>query len=138
MCGGLGLLPRTGDAAVAVERERDLRALDPQGSACEAPVTDTGGERVRALERGRDVRLGLAPLGLAVGEPRIAADDGTVEAWLADRRHLHRDAEPVLVRPQAAAIVGELTYVDGCAGGGTKPGTFAMWRGRRTESVVSR
>jgi hypothetical protein len=34
------------------------------------------------------------------------------------------------------AIIGELTYVDGCAGGGTKPGTFAMWRGRRRESVV--
>ncbi len=36
------------------------------------------------------------------------------------------------------AIIGELTYVDGCAGGGTKPGTFAMWRGPRTESVVPR
>ena len=36
------------------------------------------------------------------------------------------------------AIIGELTYVDGCAGGGTKSGTFAMWRGRRMESVVSR
>jgi quinoprotein glucose dehydrogenase len=37
-----------------------------------------------------------------------------------------------------SAIIGELTYVDGCAGGGTKPGTFAVWRGRRVESVVPR
>jgi hypothetical protein len=29
------------------------------------------------------------------------------------------------------AIIGELTYIDG-----TKPGTFAMWRGRRRESSV--
>ena len=36
------------------------------------------------------------------------------------------------------AIIGQLTYVDGCAGGGTKPGTFAMWRGGRTETVVAR
>jgi quinoprotein glucose dehydrogenase len=34
------------------------------------------------------------------------------------------------------AIVGELTYVDGCSGGGTKPGTFAMWKERRRESVI--
>jgi hypothetical protein len=38
---------------------------------------------------------------------------------------------------QDTAIIGELTYVDGCAGGGTKPGTFALWRGRRTESVMT-
>jgi outer membrane protein assembly factor BamB len=35
------------------------------------------------------------------------------------------------------AVVGELSYVDGCAGGGTKPGTFAMWKGRRHESVIA-
>jgi quinoprotein glucose dehydrogenase len=36
-----------------------------------------------------------------------------------------------------AAIIGELSYVDGCAGGGTKPGTFAMWKDRRHESVIA-
>jgi quinoprotein glucose dehydrogenase len=36
------------------------------------------------------------------------------------------------------AVIGELTYVDGCSGGGTKPGTFAVWRGRPAESAVAR
>ena len=35
------------------------------------------------------------------------------------------------------AIIGELSYVDECAGGGTKPGTFAMWKGERRESVIA-
>ena len=34
------------------------------------------------------------------------------------------------------AIVGELSYVDGCTGGQTKPGTFAMWKGTRRETTV--
>jgi quinoprotein glucose dehydrogenase len=38
---------------------------------------------------------------------------------------------------QNTAIIGELTYVDGCSGGGTKPGTFAMWKERRRESVIA-
>ena len=34
------------------------------------------------------------------------------------------------------AIIGELTYVDGCTDGSTKPGTFAMWRaGHRVTRV---
>jgi hypothetical protein len=35
------------------------------------------------------------------------------------------------------AIIGELSYVDGCSGGGTKPGTFALWKGQRRESVIA-
>jgi hypothetical protein len=35
------------------------------------------------------------------------------------------------------AIVGELSYVDGCEGGGTKPGTFAVWKGARPESTIA-
>jgi len=29
---------------------------------------------------------------------------------------------------EGVAIIGELEYVDGCSGGRTKPGTFAVWR----------
>ena len=36
------------------------------------------------------------------------------------------------------ALVGELSYVDGCDGGGTKPGTFAVWKGERHESAIAR
>lgn len=35
------------------------------------------------------------------------------------------------------AIIGELTYVDGCTDGSTKPGTFALWLGARHESVLT-
>jgi hypothetical protein len=35
-----------------------------------------------------------------------------------------------------SAIVGELRYVDGCTGGETKPGTFALWKPGRHESVI--
>ena len=35
------------------------------------------------------------------------------------------------------AIVGELSYVDGCAGGETKPGTFAMWKAPRRETRIA-
>lgn len=36
-----------------------------------------------------------------------------------------------------SAIIGELTYVDGCAGGGTKGGTFAMWKAGHRESAIT-
>ena len=53
------------------------------------------------------------PLGLPVGQPLPAADDRAVEGRLARveapvERHLDGQAEPVLVRAQAAEIVGEL------------------------------
>jgi hypothetical protein len=35
-----------------------------------------------------------------------------------------------------SAIIGDLSYVDGCSGGGKKLGSFAMWKGQRRESVV--
>jgi quinoprotein glucose dehydrogenase len=35
------------------------------------------------------------------------------------------------------AIIGELSYVDGCNGGQTKPGTFAVWKAGRRESVIT-
>jgi hypothetical protein len=34
------------------------------------------------------------------------------------------------------AIIGELSYADGCTGGQTKPGTFAMWKGARSETTI--
>ncbi|HEY2849389.1 MAG TPA: pyrroloquinoline quinone-dependent dehydrogenase [Gemmatimonadaceae bacterium] len=35
------------------------------------------------------------------------------------------------------AIIGELSYVDGCEGGETKPGSFAVWKGERHEQLIS-
>lgn len=37
-----------------------------------------------------------------------------------------------------AALIGELSYVDGCTDGKTKPGTFAVWRGARHLTRVAK
>ncbi|MGH7655704.1 MAG: pyrroloquinoline quinone-dependent dehydrogenase [Gemmatimonadaceae bacterium] len=35
------------------------------------------------------------------------------------------------------AIIGDFSYVDGCEGGGTKGGSFAVWKGQRHEQLIS-
>ena len=93
------LEPRIGDAAAAVEGERDLARVDLERAAREA----AGAKRLRDLvvqvERGEDLRVRVAPLGLAVGEPGVRADHGPVELRLARRWNLDGDAQPVDVRP---------------------------------------
>jgi hypothetical protein len=37
-----------------------------------------------------------------------------------------------------AALIGEIEYNDGCDGGKDKRGTFAVWRGPRVVSSLSR
>jgi hypothetical protein len=37
-----------------------------------------------------------------------------------------------------AALIGEITYTDGCDGGKEKRGTFAVWRGPRGVSSLAR
>jgi hypothetical protein len=37
-----------------------------------------------------------------------------------------------------AALIGEIEYKDGCDGGKDKRGTFAVWRGPRVVSSLSR
>ena len=84
--GRLRFLPRTRDAAAPVEGERDLRALDPERTAREAPFANGRGETVGEIEGRGHLGLRLAPLGLCVCQPGTAADDGAIEAWLAVRR----------------------------------------------------
>src|SRR6266540_1773481 len=79
-----------------------------QVPAREAPFTDGASEAVGQLERRGDVVLGVTPFGLGVGEACAASDDRAVELWRAARRQLDRDAQAILVRPQAAPVVGEL------------------------------
>jgi hypothetical protein len=105
--GRLRLLPRTLDAALAVELEVDLGAFDPEGPAGEALLAHRSGEPVGAFERCGDVRLGLPALRLPVGEPGLAADDRAVELRFAVGRHLDREAQSILVRTQAAAVFGQ-------------------------------
>ena len=104
----LALEPRLGDTAAAVEAKDDLGRLHLQGTTCEA----LGAQRLRQLvvqvERLEDVRLGVAALRLPVGQPHVRADHGAVEARLAVRRDLDGDAEPVLMRPERAEVVGEV------------------------------
>src|SRR4029079_7893164 len=98
----------TCDATLAVELEVDLRALDAQCSAREAPVAHLRRQTVGELERSNDRRLGLTPFGLPIGEPGLAPDDRAIEGRLPIRWHLDGDADPVLVQAQAAAILRKL------------------------------
>ena len=84
----LRLAPRALDPALAVEGEDDLRALDPQRAAREAPVAQLCASR--SARRSASVSSGVGPLaagedrlGLAVGQPRVAADHRAVEGRLA-------------------------------------------------------
>src|SRR5207244_11956066 len=94
--------------AATVEAAPALRRLDPRRAPREARPTEPGGELLREVERGADLGLRLAPLRLAVREPRAAADDRAVEERLPARRQLDGDAEPVDMRPEAAEVVREL------------------------------
>ena len=91
-----------------------LGALDPQRAAGEAAAAQLGGDVVREPERLGQRRLrALAPgedrLRLAVREPRGAADHRAVEVRLAvGPRTSTVTHEPVVVRAQAAEVVGDL------------------------------
>src|SRR5258705_12729715 len=100
---GLGLLPRTRDAAVPVELEGDLGAFDPERTPRETALADRGGEPVGSLEGRRNVGVGLAALGLRIRQPRAAVDHGAVEPRLAAPRPLEPEAEAGLVRAGASA-----------------------------------
>ena len=114
----LRLEPRVRDPALAVEGEDDLRRLDPQRAAREAPPTQLRRELLAEAQRleHRLVDRLLPredPLRLPVAEPRVGADHRAVEARLArlepgPERDLDRHAQPLDLRPQRARVVGEL------------------------------
>src|SRR6478735_2094200 len=104
----LALEPRLGDTAAAVEAKDDFRRLHLQGAPREALRAQRLRQLVVQVERLEDVRLGIAPLRLPVGQAHVRADHGAVEARLAVRRDLNGDAEPVLMRSQRAEVVGEV------------------------------
>ena len=140
--------PRALDAALAVEGELDLAALDAQRPAREAPVAegarDLLGEAQRLLELVDGALVaGQDGLGVAVREALAAADEAPVEARLARlqagaEEDLHGDAAAVLVRPQAAEIVGELVrehrrHAAGDVGGDAPLGGVAVERRARRD-----
>ena len=90
----LAFAPRVGDAAVG-EAERDLRGRDLEGAAREARLPQLPRQRVVQVELLQDRRVGLAPLRLAVREPRVGPDDGPIEGRRALRRDLDRYREAV-------------------------------------------
>ena len=103
----LALEPGLGDPAV-LEAEDDLRRGDLERAAREAAAAQLRGDLVGKRELLEDLRRRLAALRLAVRQPRARADHRAVEDGSPSRRHLDRDGEPVLVRPQRAEVVGEI------------------------------
>ena len=103
--------PRASASATrpSVEAERDLGRLHLERAARE-PAPRAARSRARPASSSCSRTRGGASRrsACAVGEPRVRADHRAVEERLAVRRHLDRDAEPVLVRPQRAGVVGEL------------------------------
>ncbi|HEY1953582.1 MAG TPA: pyrroloquinoline quinone-dependent dehydrogenase, partial [Gemmatimonadaceae bacterium] len=91
---------------------------------------------------GSDVRVALKTTGIDVtgrGTGRVKGDTLALDVdWTFAAQHcsgtMHLQGNTA---NHATAIIGELSYVDGCAGGGTKPGTFAVWKGSRAESTVA-
>ena len=107
----LRLEPGALDPALPVEREVDLGALDSKRAAGEAPPPELGRDAVGQPDVVGELVLLAAledPLHLPVREPLPAADDGSVEARLAAGGDLDGHAQPVLVRPERAGVVGEL------------------------------
>ena len=85
-----------------------------RGRSAAAAARRSASRRARASigEPSTPLAAGEQPLRLAVGEARVDADHRAVEDRLARsgrvERDLDRDAEPVVVRPQRAGVVGEL------------------------------
>jgi hypothetical protein len=114
----LGLEPRLLDAALAVERERDLGARDAERSAREAAAPKLERDGVREPQPlgelvARLLVAGEDPLRLPVRQPLVASDHRAVEGRLAGlerrvERHLDGDAEAVDVWAERACVVGEL------------------------------
>jgi quinoprotein glucose dehydrogenase len=91
---------------------------------------------------GSDATVSLATRGIDVtgsGRGRVSGDSLALDInWTfpaqkcSGTMRLHGN-----VANENTAIIGELSYVDGCNGGQTKPGTFAVWKAGRRESVIS-
>ena len=78
----LALAPGARDAAVG-ERELDLGRADLERAAREARRSQRRRDLGREVELLEDLRCRLAPLRLAVGEPRARVDHRAVEERLA-------------------------------------------------------
>src|SRR6266851_444339 len=114
MRGRFAFLPGTRDPAFAVELEVDLGRFDAERAPCEPPVPHPRGEAVGELERCDDLRRRLPSFCFCVRQSSPAPDDRAVELRLALRWHLDGETEPVLVRTEAAAVLGELRWQHRC------------------------
>jgi len=128
----------------------------PTGSPASSPTAVTAGHyeghivldrtRLKATWElainGSDAALSLETSGLRVigqGKGHVSGDTLSLDmSWNLPARNC---GGTLRLTGSAAnhntGIVGELSYVDGCAGGTTKPGTFAMFKNRKHESVIA-
>ncbi|HEY7895914.1 MAG TPA: pyrroloquinoline quinone-dependent dehydrogenase [Gemmatimonadaceae bacterium] len=90
---------------------------------------------------GSDATVTMATAGIDVtghGKGRVSGDSLTVDIdWTFPAQHCSGTMHLTgTAANDNSAIIGELRYVDGCTGGQTKPGTFALWKPGRHESVI--
>lgn len=90
---------------------------------------------------GSDATVAMTTKGIDVtghGRGRASGDSLTVDLdWTFPAQHCSGTMHLTgTAANDNSAIIGELRYVDGCTGGETKPGTFALWKPGRHESVI--
>ena len=88
-----------------------------------------------------DATVTLSTTGIDVtghGKGRVSADSLTVDIdWTYPAQHCSGTMHLTgAAANDNSAIIGELSYVDGCTGGQTRPGTFALWKAGRRESII--
>jgi quinoprotein glucose dehydrogenase len=131
-------------------------ALPAKGAARPATATISAGhyEGMMVLDKTRapatiDLKIvnGVASLALTTqkditgtGSGTIAGDSATFDvAWEYPTKHcsgtMHLAGKSA---NEGTALIGEITYKDGCDGGKEKLGTFAVWRGPRTVASLPR
>jgi quinoprotein glucose dehydrogenase len=119
-------------AAIAAGHYEGHIVLDRTRLKLKADLQLTGSSASVSLETA-DLRV------VGTGKGRVHADTLSLDVdWTLPARNCGGTLRlKGLGANHDTAVIGELSYVDGCAGGGTKPGTFAMWKGQRRESVIA-
>jgi quinoprotein glucose dehydrogenase len=131
-------------------------ALPAKGAARPAPATIAAGryEGMMVLDKTRapatiDLKIASGSASIALvtqkditgmGSGAIAGDSAVFDvAWEYMSKHCSGTMRLAgKAANEGTALIGEITYKDGCDAGKEKVGTFAVWRGQRTVATLAR